>query len=98
MNTRLPISRRRLTQPIRTTCWPECSARSSPHLCVRRRSAKKSSGKACVPFQYWISQLRVKVFDYKGKEESVTGLRASLDETKLGPPARLLTSVLSSSL
>src|SRR4051794_30706910 len=30
-----PISRRRLTQPDSNTSWPTCSARSSPHVCVR---------------------------------------------------------------
>src|SRR5438270_7785193 len=41
----LPRSRRRLTQPSKTTCDPVCSGRSSPHMHVRRRSPKKSSGK-----------------------------------------------------
>src|SRR5258708_39456379 len=40
---RLPWSRRRLTQPMRTTCWPALAARSSPQRWVRSRLPKKSS-------------------------------------------------------
>ena len=40
---RLPWSRRRFTQPIRTTCSPALAARSSPHIWVRSSLPKKSS-------------------------------------------------------
>ena len=43
MKITAPRSRRRCTQPIRRTRWPASEARSSPHVCVRRRSPRKSS-------------------------------------------------------
>ena len=42
-----PRSRRRCTQPIRSARLPASEARSSPQVCVRRRSPRKSRGTVC---------------------------------------------------
>src|SRR5258706_5069494 len=44
MKTTPPRSRRRCTQPMISARLPASSARSSPQLCVRRSSPKKSRG------------------------------------------------------
>src|SRR6185295_13625050 len=44
MNTTPPRSRRRCTQPMMSAVLPASEARSSPQVCVRRSSPKKSRG------------------------------------------------------
>ena len=50
---RPPWSRRRLTQPIRTTSCPASSARSSPHIPVRCKVPRKSNVTMFLLYEVW---------------------------------------------
>src|SRR3954447_23923456 len=56
---RLPWSRRRLTQPIRTTSLPASAARSCPQVWVRSSVPRKSSN--CVSLYLYLSNVLFQV-------------------------------------
>src|SRR5947207_13764290 len=76
MNTTPPWSRVLATQPVRTTGVPACSARRSPHMCVRPPGSFPRSPIAVLMLPSFGSQLgpvslvlRVDPFDSPGQHD-----------------------------
>src|SRR4029077_5275523 len=73
-----------------TAFLPESEARSSPHICVRRRSPRKSS-KLC-PYSERCGESRIR--DYKGGDRGVVLSRAADRSGTVSPaPLRLTNQV-----